>query len=315
MTGRELFTPQEAAERDERLDRWFTDFFALNKYDMTELQYILDKSWKRYVQEHAFSIARDAAFGTRSLLVPRTENQIEQVRILSRSPKKWSLLEPIILNAGLEPIFDDETEDEDHIHELVRRWFYHWEVDYPLRVARLKQPHDQLSIPSLTLDTVTYVDDVPLERPKTLDEARRLIRIATGGEVSTVTSWVLVLQSKSGATLEFLNVSKIKYSIQPMSAKEIQQYVLSSPNVLTVPVGLDLSTSAARMRFIDVSQPVSFYAKNHMGQEGKLRLQSNDLHSTVFDSYFCGVPVHAIGAFLPKLNEIYLHGDPFNDET
>ncbi len=65
------------------------------------------------------------------------------------------------------------------------------------------------------------------------------------------------------------------------------------------------------MRFIDVSQPVSFYAKNHMGQEGELRLQSTDLHSPVLDPYFCGVPVHAIGAFLPKLNDIYLHADLF----
>ena len=140
MTTPEQFTERETLERDERLNRWFTDFFALNKYDMTELQYILDKSWMRYVQDHAFSLARDKAFGPPSHLVPRTEEQIEQL------------------------LFDEETEDEDHIH------------------------------------------DIPLEKPKTFDEARRLIRIATGGEVSTVTSWVLVMQSKKGSTLEFLNI-------------------------------------------------------------------------------------------------------------
>lgn len=313
MTMPELFSEQENQERDQRLNRWLTDFFALNKYDMTELQYILDKTWERYVQKHAFSLARERTFGSPSHLVPRTEEHIEQLRIRSNSLKKWSLLQPVVLSAGLKPILDEEAIDEDHIHELVRRWFDHWEVDYPLKVARLKQP-DRLTIPSLTLDTVTYVDDTPLEKPKTHDEACRLIRIATGGEVSTVTSWVLVMYSKSGSTLEFLNISKITYSIQPMSAAEIHAYVQSEPNIFTVPVGLDLSTNSARMKFIDASQPVAFYARNHMGQEGQLRLQSTDLHSAVFDAYFSGVPVHAIGAFLPKLNDIYLHADPYYKE-
>lgn len=311
----EQFTQRETIERDERLDRWFTDFFALNKYDMTELQYILDKSWMRQVGKNAFSLSREKSSGSVSHLTPRTEEQIEHIRVQSTSLKKWSFLEPVIFSAGLEPIMGEETEDEDHIHELVRRWFDRWKDNYPLRVARLKQPHYQLSMPTLTLDTVTYVDDDPLGKPKSLDEARQFIRIATGGEVSTVTSWVLVMYSKSGSTLEFLNISKIKYSINPMSATAIHEYVQSEPNVLSVPIGLDLSTSSARKRFIDVSQPVSFYAKNHMGQEGELRLQSTDLHSPVLDPYFSGVPVHAIRALLPKLNEIYLRGDPFYEET
>jgi hypothetical protein len=100
-----------------------------------------------------------------------------------------------------------------------------------------------------------------------------------------------------------------------MSATDIQVYVQANPNILSVPIGLDLSTIEARKKYIDLSQPVSFYGKNHLSHEGTLRLQSTDLHSTVFDSYFSGVPVHAINTLLPELNNIYLYADQLEEKS
>ena len=315
MTGRELFTPQEAAERDERLDRWLTDFFALNEHHMAELQYLLDKSWMREVGKIAFSLVRDKTTLPVAHLNPPMEKQINSIRVKSSSVKKWTHLAPIIIRAGLDPIVDSTIEDEDHIHDLVRSWFVRWQEDYPLKVARLKQSNDELSTPVLTLDTVTYLRDRPLEKPKSLNEAQHLIRLVTGGEVTTVNSWVLLLQASSGATIELLNLQKIQYTLLPMSAKAIREHVENNPNVLFVPTGLDLSTAPDRKRFIDISEPVVFSGINHLRQEGELRLLGSDLHSNVFDSYFAGVPTHAIASLLPWVNDIYLHGDPFYEET
>lgn len=314
MTTPEQFTPQETTERDQRLDRWFSDFFALNEFHLTELQHVLDASWMRYVRDHAFSIARERSFGPVTHLTPRAENHVDQICIQSTSVKKWSYLAPLLFKAGFEPVMSEKIEDEEHIHEVIRKWFDTWQTNYPMRVARLKQSRDQ-SIPTLTLDTVTYVDDIPLEKPKSKQEARQLIRRATGGEVSTVTSWVLLLQAKSGSTIELLNNSKITYSLNPMSATDIERYVDTHPTILSVPIGLDLATSAAREKHIDTSRPVSFYGKNHLGHEGTLRLQGNDLHSSVLDSYFSGVPIHSIGALLPVINDVYLYADPIEEKA
>lgn len=305
---------RETEERDERIDRWLTDFFRLNHYHLGELQYLLDKSWQRYVTEHAFSLARDRAFGTGTPLTPGTDDLVESVRIMTSSEKKWSYIAPIIMAAGLKPVKPDTTPDEEHIHMQLRKYFDTWQDHYPLRVARMKQQHDDVTVPTLTLDTVTYVDGAPLEKPTSPEEARHLIRIASGGEVTTYTSWVLLMTAKSGSTIELLNTATITYSIAPLSATEIRDYVDGHPRALTVPVGLDLSDAADRERYIDFSQPVSFYGKNHLGHSGILHLDSSDLASPLFDPYFSGVPTHPIEALLPHVHDIYLHGDPLTTD-
>jgi hypothetical protein len=299
----------EEAERDARLDRWLTALHKIDDPNLSLLKYVLEKSWRNYVQEHAFSLARDHAFRTIAPPVPREEPRVDIIRLRSTSGKKWSYLEPVFRNSGFTLIRDTNARDEDHIHKVVRDLLDEVGRLYPLKVATMKQAFDILDTPVLTLDTVTYSGDEPLEKAKSRDHSIEMITRIAGTPVSTETGWVLGMQLKSGSFVELRNTTRISYTVKPLSGEEILSHVDSCPNLFSIPVGIDLSEAHLRAQFIDLSKPVYFSRKNHLAQEDGLNLRGDDLLSSVFDPVFSGVPVHGITALLPWVNDIYVGAD------
>lgn len=235
---------------------------------------------------------------------------INTIRIRTTSEKKWMLCAALVFYQGLIPVKDAPQEDEGILHERIRQLDDQFPKGYPVRVADAKQSFDTYETPLLTLDTVTYANEMPLEKPHDLGEAKRLIKQISGKQVATDTGWVLGMQVKSGAAIQLLNSTRISYKMRDLSVEEIDHYVQTHSQVLHVPVGIDLSTAPARMFYIDTKAPVTFSAYNSFGETGHLTLEGGDLNISLFNPIFSGVPVHAIRALLPMLDEIYLHGNP-----
>lgn len=257
-------------------------------------------------------LAHQRVFHPETWPKPRTENSVTEILVCTTSGKKWSILQPLIQQAGFTPTWDKTPNDEGKIHRILRI-FSDFDLNYPVNVARMKLPFSFV-IPALALDTVTIVNKSIVEKPHTSEEARLLIARLSGQQIVTDTGWVFRMQLKSGNTAQLLNRTKITYTVQKLSSKDINYYVTHGGNILNVPAGLDLTTPQARSRFINMNEPVIVQKVNNLGHKGFLNLRGNNLQSPIFDAMFAGVPVHAIRTLLPSVNDIYLHGDPFYQE-
>jgi predicted house-cleaning NTP pyrophosphatase (Maf/HAM1 superfamily) len=313
MTAPEQFSPKEAEERDERLERWLTDFHTISDPDLNVLRFNLRKSWERYVNEHAFRLSQQMAFEPESRIKTRTEECVTAVRIRTGSDKKWHALAPFLTQAGFQPVRDATPFDEEEEHHWLRTQ-HDFPNRYTMRVAHSKQAFDMLPTPVFTLDTVTYVNGQPMEKPKNEKEAILMAQSMSGMLVSAETGWVFGIQVKSGASIVLLNRTSIAYHIKPILSPGIIHYIKTAPSIFDVSGGIDLSTVRSRLRFIDMTQPITYFSENNYGEAGQLTLYGRDLESPLFDTLFAGVPIQAINAFLPLINNIYLHGDPLYNE-
>lgn len=311
VTRHEL-TSRETAERDYRLDHDLTRLHRIVDPGLNRLRLQLKESRKEYVREHAFRIAHDMAFSPKPRPVPRLENAVDEITVRTSSEKKWLLTSHLILQAGYKPIHNIPEGDENSIHSKLRQRRDFSDI-YALKVASNKQSLlDGFETPLMTLDTVTYIDGVPVEKPQDLVEARKLIVLAAEKRVITETAWVLSILAKSNVFVISLgNRTGISYVIRPISTEEIDDYLVTTPTALNVPVGIDLSNAQARMRFIDMERPVRYYNVNHIGKGKRTTLDDHDLESPLFDPFFSGVPTYAINALLPLVNDIYRYGDPY----
>ncbi len=313
MITHESLTRQEAAERDAGIDTWLTEFNKIVDPELGVLRFNLRKSWERYVEKHIHSLLRDLR-DPENRIKPKTEESIKMIRILTRADRKWHILSQLIHQAGYEAIWDNSPFDEESEHRWLRT-----QDDFPnrysMRVAHSKQSFDLLQTPVFTLDTVTLVDGLPTEKPKTIEEAQAMITQMSGKQVSTETGWVFGIQVKSGASVTLLNKTGITYHVKPVLVSNINRYLQTASSIFDVSGGIDLSSVHARTEFIDMSKPAIVYCENNYADTGQLTLRGEDLKSPLFDSFFAGVPVYAVKALLPLIPAIYLHGDPFYKKT
>lgn len=302
---------REAAERDSRLDHDLTQLHKINDPGFKELRLQLKTSWDEYFAEYAFRLAHDRAFGPR--IQPPAENTVSEITVRTSAENKWKHLAPLVVQAGYKPIRDIPDSDEESTHRRLRE-----RSDFPDRyaimVAASKQSLlDTYKTPILTLDTVTVVDGVPMDKPKDTKEALEMIMQMSGTRVSTETGLLLVIGVKSGRLVTLFNNIGLSYVMNKFDQNYIADYVATEKVItLSVPIGIDLSGVEARTRYVDMSQPITYTRKNHLAHEGQLTLDGHDLESPLFDPFFTGVPTHAIKALLPIVNDIYLHGDPYS---
>lgn len=314
MTSSEVFTAQEEVERDARLDRWLTEFHTINDPELQLFRFNARKSWEAYVSENAFRLAHDMAFEPETLIKPREENSVHSIRVRTTSKLKWLFLSQLITDAGFEPLLDRTPFDEENEHEW-RRKQNDFPRHYPTKVASSKQSFDLLQSPLITLDTVILVNDIPLEKPHDAYEAEQFMTRVNGQHVSTETGWMIGMPAKSGASIHLHGKVGIEHDFKLLSLEIIKDYMRTSRTQFDVPVGFDLKTKSARSKFIDMTKKITYYSENMFyGEEGYLTLDGFDLQSQLFDSFFAGVPVYAIRALLPLLNNFYLHGDEIFEE-
>ena len=230
--------------------------------------------------------------------MPRSKSSIDTIRVRTTSEHKWNYVAPVIRNNGFVPQWDATVaRDETEIHEMI-----HYLIDdlhryYPIRVAQMKQAFDPLPQPVITLDTVTLLDGYPYEKPQDLSEAYQCLCNMNGHAIITEIGWDFGMMLASRASAEFFHTTRILCRLKNLPPEMIQDYVSTSPIILQVSAGLDLSTVESRLTFIDMAYPVLITKTDHLGHAGHILRSGKDIVSPMFDPYFAGVPIHAIDAF------------------
>jgi len=299
-----------SVERVTQLIDLFEDFHSVLDSDIETMRFRLIPSERTQADDTPTVIFQ-----------PKTEKVDSEIpfgntiRIRTTSSKKWVISAGATMLEDFTPIQDVPTENEENFHAFIRKQNKEFPKWYPVKVAAAKQSSDTYKTPLLTLDTVTYADDAPLEKPRDDVEARRMISAISGKQVTTETGWVLGMRLQSGASIQLLNSTSISYTMRSQSAEEVRRYVEETPEVRRVSGGLDLSISTVRTSRIDLSHPITFRMHNSFGRTKNLSLPAEDLYLSLFNPIFSGVPVFAIRALLPKVYQIYLHGDPIDDES
>lgn len=314
MTMPEIFSHDSGiVENDVRLERLLEYIHRIHDPDLLDFRFILETTHREHLAGHTLSFPRELIY--RPPLFRIKENlqlpPSDTIRVRTTSDRKWSICEPIITRAGYHAIREPPEDDGHEYHDLIREWAPEHSEWYPAMVARMKQAFDPLKTPAVTFDTVTFHDGEPLEKPRDRKEAIDLISQTAGNEVTTVTAMDLGLQFQSGACAEILSVFQIHYRLRPLSRTVIADYVMTTSNVLNVPIGIDLSKPPARYTFIDATHPVIIKAPNYLGYTRSLTLHADYIISPLLDPLFAGVPIYALENLLPKLQHIFVDGDPF----
>jgi predicted house-cleaning NTP pyrophosphatase (Maf/HAM1 superfamily) len=293
-----------------RVNDSLKDFYKIFTPSCQELQHLLKESLGKNVLE----LTPSALYIPPLNLFEKSDGEISNktIRIRTSSEKKWTITAGILLYEGFAPLRDIPTEDEENYHTLIRKWDKKFPQWYPVRIANLKQSTDVYPSPLITLDTVSYADGELIEKPHTLEEAKELMNKINGKRVTTDTGWVLGMRLQSGASVRLQNSTRLSYTIKSLLPQEIDHHLKTTPNIFDVTAAMDLSTASVRGRFVDMRTAVTLEAFNSFGYTDTLTLPGNDLYLSLFNPLFAGVPVHAIQALLPSLEEIYLQGDPFS---
>jgi predicted house-cleaning NTP pyrophosphatase (Maf/HAM1 superfamily) len=295
------------------LDNWLAGFFQVDDpWLLPRLKGELRKSWINWVDAHPYQAAHDLAFEPPPQR--REEEALTTVRIITSSPRKRTVLEPVVKAAGFIPVSASPTENEEVIHARVRRNPGVTQY-YAMHVAARKLSQEALDVPAISLDTATVADNIPLEKPVSLEGAKRMIARLNGNIVTTTTGLVIGMPFRSGRIAHFLNQVNLTYKLRPIPSTEIVSYVDGLSHILDIAGSIDLTDAQARQRFIDYEYGITFSGVNFLNERGNLTIKGDHIDDPILDSYFAGVPVHSVNAFLPLVNNIYAHADPLMKDS
>ena len=292
---------QIISEKNIVLERRLTNFFSSLNPGSLELQSIANALPlnRQSSRSHGLVFTLDI----RPNIRPK-ETLGKTVRISTTSDIKWNLCAPVVREAGFRPVRKKPTMDEHDIHRFIRLWDEQFPKWYPAQVARRKQAYDFLRSPLISFDTVTIVDGMPKEKPKYIDDALEMLRSISGQRLSTEIGWALGMRFKSGF-LEFLHTISINFITKKLSNADIAHIAKTTPRLLDVPLGLDMSFAEQRRKIINPAFDITIDAHNSFGRDNHLLLRPGDIESNLLDALFGGVPQQSIRTFLPLLKNIF----------
>ena len=295
------------------MDKWLTTFYGMNDpFLIQRLQAELRQSWVNWVNAHPFQTAHDIAF--KPPPQQREEKSLTTVRVITGSERKWKHIAPLIEEAKFIPLRTASSINEAVIHARIRRNPGVTE-NYAMHVAAQKQENEALHTVTVSMDTVIMAEGLPMEKPKTRDGARRMIRRTAGKTVTNETGFVIGMPLRSGRIAHFLNQISLTYTLKLLSSEEIARYEESTPYILDVAGGLDLTNPQNRRQFIDPEKDIIFSGVNFLNERGSLRIKKAELEDPVLDAYFAGIPTHSARAFFPLANRIYAQADPLAERS
>lgn len=144
-----------------------------------------------------------------------------RIILASQSKQRLNLLKAVFLEIEVEPA---------NIDEQAVPFFNQYDKAEQIALAKAKKVaknHSDAII--VAADTFCYLQNRILEKPKTLDEAREMLRFQSGQEIEVLTGYAF-LDIKSN--LQKSGCEKVMVKIRHLSDGEIEKYINSEP-VLT----------------------------------------------------------------------------------
>jgi len=144
-----------------------------------------------------------------------------RIILASQSKQRLNLLKAVFLEIEVEPA---------NIDEQAVPFFNQYDKAEQIALAKAKKVaknHSDAII--VAADTFCYLQNRILEKPKTLDEAREMLRFQSGQEIEVLTGYAF-LDIKSN--LQKSGCEKVMVKMRHLSDGEIEKYINSEP-VLT----------------------------------------------------------------------------------
>jgi septum formation protein len=138
-----------------------------------------------------------------------------RIILASKSPRRRELLE--LIHIPFEIIVSDIDEEIDHRNDLVKEIE---KLSYQKASAVYKDHQDALVIGS---DTIVKIGNDVLGKPKTMDEARAMLKELSGNTHEVVTGVTILC---NGERETFSSVAKV--SFYPLSDEEIEAYIATN---------------------------------------------------------------------------------------
>jgi septum formation protein len=146
--------------------------------------------------------------------------------LASASPRRLELLASMGVSCKVHPADIDETSREGELPvELVGRLAHEkaWEA---ARACALPEGE-----PLLAADTVVWVDDTALGKPRDADDARRMMHLLSGRTHHVTTGVCLLLEDEQGKMHERSFCETTDVTFRALSDAEIDAYVASGEGV------------------------------------------------------------------------------------
>ncbi len=276
----------------QRLD----NLFRILDPNCERLRNELEKYWQFLVREHTYL----AASLSHRELQPRIAETVTELAAVTSSERKQHIIGRLAQEAGFTALFVAPLWDESDIHRR-ERYNPRFPSQYALNVAEAKQRADPIKIPTLTTDTVV-MDRLPLEKPKSRNEAVEMIRSLSESEIQVCTGINLDTPTKSGRTISVGGEISVRLHITAVDRESVAAYVDTAPHVLDVSGGVDFSDPFARRLFLDPMKDATL-TYSSLWSYGQIEVHPAGIGA--LDTYFFGAPKHLLRALFDLIQQIY----------
>lgn len=127
-----------------------------------------------------------------------------------------------IKHSKIDNTFEEYSENKDNVYQYVK----------DLSLGKAKSIIDKVDKGIiLGVDTIVYIDNTILEKPKTIEEARHNLEISSGKTTSVITGIALINKETNEIIQDY---QETKLTLNKISKEDIDYYIQNEPNIMNV---------------------------------------------------------------------------------
>ncbi len=127
-----------------------------------------------------------------------------------------------IKHSKIDNTFEEYSENKDNVYQYVK----------DLSLGKVKSIIDKVDKGIiLGVDTIVYIDNTILEKPKTIEEARHNLEISSGKTTSVITGIALINKETNEIIQDY---QETKLTLNKISKEDIDYYIQNEPNIMNV---------------------------------------------------------------------------------